>query len=118
MGLIALGAGTLLNRARRIQVEEDLYLVPHELPEVGDFVNHSCSPNAGPVATALATRPSSAERWWEAGRRGGVPGISAEVAVAEQYQGQDACHGGAGHGASEDGVQLAEEGAGGGIVIG
>lgn len=30
-----------------IQVEESLYLVPHELPEVGDFVNHSCSPNAG-----------------------------------------------------------------------
>ena len=30
-----------------IQVEENLFLVPHELPEVGDFVNHSCSPNAG-----------------------------------------------------------------------
>jgi len=30
-----------------IQVEENLYLVPHELPEVGDFINHSCNPNAG-----------------------------------------------------------------------
>ena len=30
-----------------IQVEENLYLVPHEVPEVGDFINHSCNPNAG-----------------------------------------------------------------------
>lgn len=30
-----------------IQVEENLYMVPNEMPEVGDFVNHSCSPNAG-----------------------------------------------------------------------
>ena len=30
-----------------IQVEENLFLAPHELPEPGDFVNHSCDPNAG-----------------------------------------------------------------------
>lgn len=30
-----------------VQVEENLYLVPHEMPEVGDFINHSCAPNAG-----------------------------------------------------------------------
>jgi hypothetical protein len=34
-------------RRHSIQVEENLFLVPHELPEVGDFINHSCSPNAG-----------------------------------------------------------------------
>lgn len=30
-----------------IQVEENLFLAPYELPEPGDFVNHSCDPNAG-----------------------------------------------------------------------
>lgn len=30
-----------------IQVEENLFLAPHELPEPGDFVNHSCDPNSG-----------------------------------------------------------------------
>ncbi len=34
-------------RRHSIQVEENLYLVPHEMPEVGDFINHSCSPNTG-----------------------------------------------------------------------
>lgn len=36
-----------VKRRHSIQVEESLYLVPHEMPEVGDFINHSCSPNAG-----------------------------------------------------------------------
>lgn len=36
-----------VRRRHSIQVEESLYLVPHEMPEVGDFINHSCSPNAG-----------------------------------------------------------------------
>jgi hypothetical protein len=35
-----------------IQVEEDLYMVPHQLPEPGDFVNHSCDPNAGMTGQA------------------------------------------------------------------
>lgn len=30
-----------------IQVEEDLYLVPHGPAEPADFVNHCCEPNAG-----------------------------------------------------------------------
>lgn len=36
-------------RARRhsLQVEENLYLVNQDLPEVGDYINHSCQPNAG-----------------------------------------------------------------------
>ncbi len=36
-------------RARRhsLQVEENLYLVNQDLPEVGDYINHSCSPNVG-----------------------------------------------------------------------
>lgn len=39
----------LTSTARRhsIQVEEDLFLAPHELPEPADFINHSCNPNAG-----------------------------------------------------------------------
>ena len=36
-----------VKRRHSIQVEESLYLVPAEMPEVGDFINHSCSPNAG-----------------------------------------------------------------------
>ena len=36
-----------LMRRHSIQVEENLYMVSQELPEVGDFINHSCSPNAG-----------------------------------------------------------------------
>lgn len=34
-------------RRHSIQIEEDLYLVPHGTPEAGDYVNHSCDPNAG-----------------------------------------------------------------------
>lgn len=30
-----------------VQVEENLYQVPYGDPEPGDFINHSCSPNAG-----------------------------------------------------------------------
>ena len=30
-----------------IQVEDNLYMVSGKLPEVADFINHSCSPNAG-----------------------------------------------------------------------
>jgi SET domain-containing protein len=46
-----------VKRRHSIQVEENLYLVPHEMPEVGDFVNHSCSPNAGLSGqTALVAR--------------------------------------------------------------
>lgn len=36
-----------VKRRHSIQVEDELYLVPTEMPEVGDFINHSCSPNAG-----------------------------------------------------------------------
>ncbi|MBI5666403.1 MAG: SET domain-containing protein-lysine N-methyltransferase [Chloroflexi bacterium] len=35
-----------LQRSRSVQVEEELYLVPMRT-EAGDFVNHSCNPNAG-----------------------------------------------------------------------
>lgn len=35
-----------LQRSRSVQVEEQLYLVPTRT-EPGDFVNHSCDPNAG-----------------------------------------------------------------------
>jgi hypothetical protein len=38
---------TPIMQRHSIQVEENLYMVPHELPEVGDFINHSCSPNSG-----------------------------------------------------------------------
>lgn len=38
---------SLVRRRHSIQVEENLYLVPTEVPEVGDFINHSCTPNAG-----------------------------------------------------------------------
>lgn len=38
---------TTTARRHSIQVEEDLFLAPHELPEPGDFINHSCDPNAG-----------------------------------------------------------------------
>lgn len=34
-------------RRHSIQIEEQLYLVPHSLPEPGDFINHSCDPNTG-----------------------------------------------------------------------
>ncbi|MCA9520971.1 MAG: SET domain-containing protein, partial [Myxococcales bacterium] len=30
-----------------LQIEEGLYLVPHEDLEPADYVNHSCEPNAG-----------------------------------------------------------------------
>jgi hypothetical protein len=35
------------SKRHSIQIEENLYLVPHQMPEAGDFVNHSCDPNAG-----------------------------------------------------------------------
>lgn len=34
-------------RRHSIQVEEDMFLCPSQLPEPGDFINHSCDPNAG-----------------------------------------------------------------------
>jgi hypothetical protein len=34
-------------RRHSIQIEDNLYLVPHQLPEPGDFINHSCDPNVG-----------------------------------------------------------------------
>jgi hypothetical protein len=34
-------------RRHSIQIEDNLYLVPHQLPEPGDFINHCCDPNAG-----------------------------------------------------------------------
>jgi SET domain-containing protein len=34
-------------RAHFVQVEEDLYLGNPDEPEAGDYINHSCSPNAG-----------------------------------------------------------------------
>jgi hypothetical protein len=42
-----LGALSPTARRHSVQVEENLYLVPHHLPEPADFVNHSCDPNAG-----------------------------------------------------------------------
>ncbi len=36
-----------ISRRHSIQVEEGFYLVPQESPETGDFINHSCNPNAG-----------------------------------------------------------------------
>ncbi len=36
-----------LEISRSVQVEEELYLVPIVEGELGDFVNHSCNPNAG-----------------------------------------------------------------------
>lgn len=42
-----LAAMNPLTRRHAIQVEESLYLVSQGGPEVGDFVNHSCAPNAG-----------------------------------------------------------------------
>ncbi|MEN9835173.1 MAG: hypothetical protein RL011_1366 [Pseudomonadota bacterium] len=42
-----LAAMNPLTRRHAIQVEENLYLVSQVGPEVGDFVNHSCAPNAG-----------------------------------------------------------------------
>jgi hypothetical protein len=33
--------------SRTMQIDEDLYLLPGELPEHGDFINHSCDPNCG-----------------------------------------------------------------------
>ncbi len=46
-------------RRHAIQIEENLYLVSHEGPEVGDFVNHSCAPNAGlsGQVSLIALRP-------------------------------------------------------------
>ncbi len=38
---------TPLEISRSVQVEEDLYLVPIVEGEPGDFINHSCNPNAG-----------------------------------------------------------------------
>lgn len=38
---------TAVARRHSIQVEDNLFLAPHELPEPGDYVNHSCDPNAG-----------------------------------------------------------------------
>ena len=38
---------TALEVSRSVQVEEDLYLVPMAEGEPGDFINHSCNPNAG-----------------------------------------------------------------------
>jgi hypothetical protein len=38
---------TALEVSRSVQVEEDLYLVPIVEGEPGDFINHSCNPNAG-----------------------------------------------------------------------
>lgn len=68
--LIVMWGGDVVNRerlaelspvARRhsIQVEENLFLVPHQLPEPGDFVNHGCNPNAGMSGQAglVALRP-------------------------------------------------------------
>ena len=34
-------------QSRSIQVDDDLYLVSDEMPEPGDFLNHSCDPNCG-----------------------------------------------------------------------
>lgn len=34
-------------RARSIQIADDLFLAGHPEPEVADFVNHSCDPNCG-----------------------------------------------------------------------
>lgn len=49
-GLLADGAAFAelpeLLQSRSIQVEDDLYLVPSETEEA-DYVNHSCTPNAG-----------------------------------------------------------------------
>lgn len=36
-----------LQVSRSVQVEEELYLVPVVDHEPGDFINHSCNPNAG-----------------------------------------------------------------------
>ena len=38
---------TILEISRSVQVEEDLFLVPMVEGEPGDFINHSCDPNAG-----------------------------------------------------------------------
>src|SRR4051812_17057273 len=38
---------TELEVSRSVQVEENLYLVPIVEGEPGDFINHSCNPNAG-----------------------------------------------------------------------
>jgi hypothetical protein len=32
---------------RTMQIDEDLFLLPGEQPEHGDFINHSCDPNCG-----------------------------------------------------------------------
>lgn len=60
-----------------IQVEEHLYLVPHELPEVGDFVNHSCSPNTGlsgqTALVALRTVPKGEEICYDYAMSDGSP---------------------------------------------
>ncbi len=49
-GMLANGADFAalppLLQSRSLQVEDDLYLVPSET-ESADYVNHSCSPNAG-----------------------------------------------------------------------
>jgi len=36
-----------LQQQYSVQVEEDLYLVTIKPPDAGDFINHSCDPNAG-----------------------------------------------------------------------
>jgi SET domain-containing protein len=46
MTLEQLGQLEPILRGRSIQVEDNLYLVPRQT-EAADFVNHSCSPNAG-----------------------------------------------------------------------
>jgi SET domain-containing protein len=42
-----LGELTPIARRHSIQVEDNLFLAPVEVPEPGDYVNHCCDPNAG-----------------------------------------------------------------------
>ncbi len=40
-------------RVHSIQIDEDLYMVGPDEPEVADYANHSCEPNAGIVGNVL-----------------------------------------------------------------
>lgn len=43
---------TAVARRHSIQVEDNLFLAPVEVPEPGDYINHSCDPNAGLLGQA------------------------------------------------------------------